>query len=136
MQRFFADAPVMNPDGSAGIQLIIDRGQGGLFTGGGLVPGGTQIGFDICAAGPRGCGVYDNIVDLKNSNFAPERLGIFKYLGISAGTLGGNCGGEARFPWFPPSPGDPDLGGDNSIIGVTTCGWNSNMALRTSLFMR
>ncbi|HYI60570.1 MAG TPA: hypothetical protein VEW93_02065 [Acidimicrobiales bacterium] len=38
MVTAFADAPVTNPDGSTGINVIVDRGQGGLFTGGTQVP--------------------------------------------------------------------------------------------------
>jgi len=129
MKRFFADAPVMNPDGSTGISLTTDYGQGGMFTGGGEMQtfwGGTEIGFQICGAGNGGCGGFDNIVELKNVNFSPDRRGIFKYLGMSENTARGGCGGEARFPWPPPSPGSPELGGDNLIAAVIGCGWNNN----------
>lgn len=68
----FADAPVANPDGSIGIHMVHDYGQGGLFTGGnrladddGAIAGGVG-GRDFAAH--------------KAANFALEREGYFHYV--------------------------------------------------------
>ena len=46
MSDWFTTAPVLNPDGSQGINWIIDHGQGGQFTQGGqILPEATSIGF-------------------------------------------------------------------------------------------
>lgn len=76
MEDAFAAAPVLNPNGSRGINLIIDRGQGGEFTEGGTVlPDHTTIDFDA----PAGSADFH---DLKSDpdNFDQDRLEIFHYL--------------------------------------------------------
>lgn len=66
----FAAMPIANPDGSSGINLIQDHGQGGLFTGGNLVPvaNGVVIGR-----------IDADFQAYKASNFAANRLGYFHY---------------------------------------------------------
>jgi uncharacterized protein (TIGR02145 family) len=70
----FANSPATSPDGSTGINLHIDTGQGGLFSGGNEIPhqmvlgGITSFSYDWTA--------FDNI---KMSNLAPARQKIFRY---------------------------------------------------------
>jgi hypothetical protein len=68
----FANAPVSNPDGSTGITLINDYGQGGAFTGGNLIPDadGVLVG-NVFGAEYQG---------YKTSHFASERFGYFHYV--------------------------------------------------------
>jgi hypothetical protein len=68
----FAAAPVDNPDGTTGINVIQDVGQGGVFDGGSLVPDsdGVVIGG---AAGAEYKVVYD-------ANMAANRRGYFHYV--------------------------------------------------------
>lgn len=63
----FSTAPVPNPCGLQGIDLIVDYGQGGLFTGGNL------IGSDTIVLFPSEFDSY------KSLNFDPNRSGFFRY---------------------------------------------------------
>lgn len=64
----FANAPVTtNPDGSTGITLHVDYGQGGVFTGGNSIPCQTNIRFP------------EDFQSLKNSYFTASRQRIFHY---------------------------------------------------------
>jgi hypothetical protein len=75
IENAFQAAPVLNPDGSAGIQLIIDRGQGGGFTGGGTVLADhTTMDF-----GPSTAAGYTDFYTYKGGSFASDRLNIFHY---------------------------------------------------------
>ncbi|MEZ6319102.1 MAG: GC-type dockerin domain-anchored protein, partial [Phycisphaerales bacterium] len=68
IQACFANAPTSNPDGSFGIDMIIDYGQGGAFTGGNQLPGApTFITFD---------GDFNSY---KASHFNPARENLFHY---------------------------------------------------------
>jgi hypothetical protein len=78
----FSSAPVLNPDGSRGVHIIIDRGQGGVLSQGG------QILADVdCLTmgapppgGAPGCTSIDNFFNYKKlPNFKPDRLNIFHY---------------------------------------------------------
>jgi hypothetical protein len=70
----FKNAPVLNPDGKMGINLHVDYGQGGLFTGGNALPHQTVLGGVISNDWTS---VFDVI---KKANFAPEREHIFHYV--------------------------------------------------------
>ncbi len=65
----FAAAPVLNPDGSMGVALHIDVGQGGGYTGGNAIVGGGACPV----SGPAVLG------EIRAANFAPERFGYFRY---------------------------------------------------------
>ena len=73
----FANLPVLNSDGSTGIAVWIDRGQGGAFTGGATaVPDRNCIRF--------GGGTTASVADLdaykaNATNFDSDRLRIFHY---------------------------------------------------------
>ena len=78
----FRSAPVLNPDGSRGVHIIIDRGQGGVLSQGG------QILADVdCLTmgapppgGAPGCPSIDDFFNYKKlPNFNPDRLNIFHY---------------------------------------------------------
>lgn len=68
----FANSPVPNPDGTTGVNLISDYGQGGAFTGGNLIadPDGVIAG---------GVGGAD-FLGYKAANFAANRKGYFHWV--------------------------------------------------------
>ncbi len=82
--QMFANAPRVNPDGSTGIALHIDYGQGGKWTGGNKAGNVTEFPPDIGA----------DLANVKAVNFDASRLGYFHYalmmhsLGPSAGGIG------------------------------------------------
>ncbi|HYI61652.1 MAG TPA: hypothetical protein VEW93_07585 [Acidimicrobiales bacterium] len=81
MAGAFAAAPVLNPDGTGGINLIADYGQGGGFTGGNAItePDGVM---DDNPNGPE-------FEAAKSAHFQPARLGVFHYvIMLPAGGLG------------------------------------------------
>lgn len=68
----FATAPTTNPDGSTGIQLIADYGQGGQFTGGNLISDADGV-----IAGHIDDSDYGNY---KAANHKVNRRGYFHYV--------------------------------------------------------
>ena len=72
---FFANAPVPNPDGTTGINVIQDYGQGGVFTGGNLItdPANPTALID----GPVGYPQYESY---ESANFAVNRHNYFHYV--------------------------------------------------------
>lgn len=66
---FYAALPVGNPDGLTGIRLIVDYGQGGVFTGGNVVD--FAQGVTTALAEP--------FLAVKANNFAANRHGYFRY---------------------------------------------------------
>lgn len=64
----FDIAPVTNPDGSTGITLHLDYGQGGLFTGGNALPHDDELNP-----------IFGEFYALKDANFAAARHPIFHY---------------------------------------------------------
>ena len=75
IEAVFRQAPVLNPDGSAGIQIHIDRGQGGGFSQGGqTLPPHTTMDF-----GPAQAQGYVDFFACKNRYFDPARLPVFHY---------------------------------------------------------
>ncbi len=86
--EIYANAPVRNPDGSTGIHVIQDYGQGGAFTGGQRLDG-------VQAVLP---GAFDSYhAQLKQKFFAPERAGYFHYVLFAHRYAGGsNSSGYAE----------------------------------------
>ena len=86
VSQSFADAPVLNPDGSRGVNLIIDRGQGGVFSGGGqTLPEHDCLTLDELA--PAGnaataCPTVTSFFSYKGTptTFNPDRLRLFHYV--------------------------------------------------------
>jgi hypothetical protein len=81
LREAFAAAPVLNPDGSAGVNLIIDYGAGSLTSG---VSGGGEvladhemIAFENRA--PISGMTVTNFFSYKQTHFDPDRLRIFHY---------------------------------------------------------
>jgi len=72
---FFANAPIANPDGVTGINVIQDYGQGGVFTGGNLIvdPANPTALVD----GPVGYPQYNGY---ELANFAANRHNYFHYV--------------------------------------------------------
>jgi len=72
VSAMFANAPVLNPDGSRGINIVHDYGQGGQFGGGNHVPDddGVIVGTVLSPE-------YDAIF---GANFNANRLGYFHYV--------------------------------------------------------
>lgn len=67
----YAAAPITNPDGSTGIHLIQDAGQGGALSGGNRIE-------DADATLP---GAFDAVwSEMKAQNFDPRRVGVFHYV--------------------------------------------------------
>jgi len=68
----FAAASVSNPDGTTGITVIQDYGQGGVFTGGNL----------LAHAGNITGGLGTDFYSIKAANFAANRSGYFHYVAM------------------------------------------------------
>jgi hypothetical protein len=83
VEKVFRAAPVLNPDGSAGITLIIDRGQGGALTKGGQeLPDHDCLTFANPAPAPTassGCTNLSSFYEFKSNFFDPDRLRLFHY---------------------------------------------------------
>lgn len=99
LAQTFANADVPNPDGSTGIVLIQDYGQGGLFVGGNHIDHPTGI-----IEGGIG---YPEMVGLKEAHFAQKRLGYFHYVLMPHRYDGGSS-----------SSGQADLPGDDMIVAL------------------
>lgn len=88
IESTFASAPVLNPDGSQGVFIHIDRGQGGAFTGGGTVLT-DHTTMDFGAGTAVG---YVNFYTYKAGNFDADRLNIFHYCVFGRAMPGGSSG--------------------------------------------
>ncbi len=75
VENAFADAPTLNPDGSSGISIHLDRGQGGAFTGGGTILA-NHTTMDFGTSTSPG---YTNFFTYKSGSFNADRLNIFHY---------------------------------------------------------
>ena len=108
----FADAPVTNPDGSTGIDIIQDYGQGGRFSGGNKV-----VDSDGLLAG----GINSNEFKAhKNANFDPNRIGYFHYVLL-----------VHRYNFYSDSTGQAELPGDDSIVSLYCLYENSRIVAHT-----
>lgn len=112
----FANSPVQNPDGSTGVNVIHDYGQGGAFTGGNQIVGGATL-IEGTTYGPE-------FQAYKAANFAPNRQGYFHY------AIMGHR--------YRPSPSDPtnssgwgDLPGDDFMVTLWCFHWNTDYVART-----
>jgi hypothetical protein len=81
LRQAFAEAPVLNPDGTTGVNLIVDVGPGSLSSG---VAGGGEIlpDHDMIAFGnvaPVNGMAVTNFFDYKAAHFSVDRLRIFHY---------------------------------------------------------
>jgi hypothetical protein len=93
----FAAAPNVNPDGSTGIAMIHDFGQGGAFSGGNLLSGTNVTG------GVNGA----NFQSRKSTGFASNRNGYFHYVIL-----------PHEYTDSPGSSGQAELPGDDLIVSM------------------
>ena len=107
----FARAPVKNPDSSMGINLHIDYGQGGLFTGGNSVPHDSDLNP-----------VWNKFDNLKQANFATARHRIFHYCIFAHKFDNTNSSGVSR------NPNNNFFGGASDFL-VTLLGVKCDSAL-------
>jgi len=106
----FAAAPVTNPDGSTGIDLIQDYGQGGLFTGGNLVIDENGVLAD-------GLNLDSEFYQHKSQNFSPLRQNYFHYTLI-----------VHRYSYSTnDSSGLAEFNGDDFIISLACYGVTENV---------
>lgn len=87
----FADAPVVNPDGTTGVHAVVDSGQGGALTGGNLIAD---------ADGVLTSGVNSaEYTAIKVANVDPKREGYFHYvLGVHNYNTNSTSSGQAELP--------------------------------------
>ncbi|WP_299681507.1 hypothetical protein [uncultured Dokdonia sp.] len=75
IEAVFDQAPILNPDGSSGIEMHLDRGQGGVFTGGGtILTDHTSMDF-----GTNTSTGYVDFYTYKAASFNTDRLELFHY---------------------------------------------------------
>ncbi|MBD8525218.1 hypothetical protein [Pseudomarimonas arenosa] len=106
----FASAPVQNPDGSFGIHLVQDYGQGGLYQGGNRIDG-----YHPVLPGALDATFYE----IKQANFDPARLGYFRYVMLPHQYNGGSF-----------SSGYAEVVGDDAIVALQ-CFNNDDYLART-----
>lgn len=107
----FDAAPTSNPDGSTGINVVLDYGQGGATTGGNLVPD---------ADGVLMSGVNSSeFVTIKNANFASNRNGYFHYVLM-----------PHRYNATSSSSGQAEINGDDLIVSLQ-CSLSTNNVANT-----
>lgn len=99
----FASAPVPNPDGTTGVHVISDYGQGGVFTGGNLIADADGV----IASGANG----SEFLAYKASNFAPNRNGYFHWVL-----------NPHRYNTTSTSSGQAEIGGDDLIVSLQCSG--------------
>lgn len=109
----YAAAPISNPDGSTGIHLIQDAGQGGVFTGGNRIQNADAIlpgAFDTTWSA------------IKAQNFDPKRAGVFHYVILAHRYYGANNN----------SSGYAELVGDDAIVTLQ-CQVSEDNLVRTAV---
>lgn len=109
LKTAFASSPVTNPDGTTGVNIVVDKGQGGVFTGGTVVPD---------ADGVLSLGVNSNeFVAIKNANFAANRVGYFHYVLL-----------PHRYNQTSGSSGQAELPGNDLIVSLYCANSDTNVA--------
>ena len=104
----FAAAPLVNPDGSTGIHLIQDVGQGGAFDGGVLI-----TDFDPVLPGA----LDDHFAAIKQAHFAEVRRGVFHYLLL-----------PHRYNGSSASSGYAEVVGDDALVSLYCLNSDDNVA--------
>ncbi len=104
----FSNAPTANPDGSTGIDVISDYGQGGAFTGGNLIADADGV-----IAG----GVFNaDYTNYKAANFAANRNDYFHYVLM-----------PHRYNTNSGSSGQAAIFGDDLIVSLQCFGSDVNV---------
>ncbi|MEZ5165799.1 MAG: hypothetical protein R2695_04645 [Acidimicrobiales bacterium] len=90
----FAAAPVSNPDGSTGVDVIVDYGQGGFLN------GGTVVSDTTAPIGSINGGVTGTeYAAIKAANFSAPRRGYFHYaVHLHAYNTSSTSSGQAELP--------------------------------------
>ena len=107
----FAASPNVNPDGTTGIFLIQDRGDGGIFNGGNRVS--DQDSAANIAGGVSGAAFFS----YKGAHFAANRVGYFHY-----------CLLPHRYNSTSNSSGQAEINGDDLIVSLYCFGSDRNVA--------
>lgn len=89
----FDNAPILNSDGSQGIAVHIDRGAGTGGGGGDIIPYADAIRYDNLT--PDTTLTYTNFYTVKQNNFDPDRLNIYRYA-VFAWDSGHGLGSSGR----------------------------------------
>jgi len=105
----FANSTVTNPDGTTGIRMHHDFGQGGLFTGGNLIADADGV----IAGGVNNT----DFQSYKNANFASNRRGYFHYVLL-----------PHRYNTNSGSSGQAELPGNDLIVSLYCFGSTDNVA--------
>lgn len=105
LTRTFAVAPIMNPDGSQGINLIADYGQGGTFDQGTRISDDGNVVFQL----PKTSFASAEYAAIKASSFRANRKGYFHYA-LMTHSFGFGTAIEAT------AAGNAELPGNDSII--------------------
>jgi hypothetical protein len=105
----FASAPVTNPDGTTGITVIHDYGQGGAFTEGNLIADGDGV----LTGGVNNTEFQNH----KIANFDANRHGYFYYVIL-----------PHRYNTNSGSSGQAELPGDDMIVSLYCFGSTTNVA--------
>jgi hypothetical protein len=98
IEQVFAEAPILNPDGSRGVNLVIDRGQGGALTNGGqvLADHDCVILGPLPAGAAAGCANLKSFFGYKATHFDPARLNVVHYAIFGRQDIGGYTGAGER----------------------------------------
>ena len=104
----YAAAPVQNPDGSTGINVIQDVGQGGALNGGNLI-----AGHDAVLPGALDAKFYE----IRSTNYNWRRVGYFRYVLLAHRYNGGSS-----------SSGYGEIVGDDSVVTLNCANTDANVA--------
>ena len=104
----YAAAPLQNPDGSTGINVIQDAGQGGALTGGNLVEGQNAVLPGALDATYR---------TIRGANQDARRVGYFRYVLLAHRYNGGSN-----------SSGYGEIVGDDTIVTLNCANTEGNVA--------
>lgn len=108
VKQMFAAANISNPDGSTGINVIQDAGQGGVFSQGNAIA-------DHDANLP---GAFDaEYVAIKRANFDSRREGLFRYVVLAH-----------RYNTNSDSSGFAEVIGDDAIVSLYCASSDDNLA--------
>jgi hypothetical protein len=108
VKAVFADAPLVNADGTTGINLIQDVGEGGVFDGGGVVHG-----FDPVLPGA----LDDTFRAIKRQHLADNRRGYFRFVLM-----------PHRYNAGSSSSGHAEVIGDDAIVSLYCLHGDDNVA--------
>jgi hypothetical protein len=95
----FATTPIANPDGTQGVNVIGDYGQGGLFTGGNLIADANGV--------IAGTVFNSEYLNYKAANYAANRQGYFHYVLL-----------PHRYDTSSGSSGYAEFQGDDMIVSL------------------